>query len=125
MMTLAVAGCSSANNRPAQTARAAPAAAAASSLGSDLAPVKAEMPPGQHAYLRRLRCADGRAPRWNRRGNIGFGRDGHIIDLYDVDCGAAAPGKVEIRMDMYHPGHVETRAVTGFTLTAGTAPPTT
>ncbi|NJC35209.1 hypothetical protein GGR88_002723 [Sphingomonas jejuensis] len=125
MTTLAVAGCSTADRRPVQTVGAAPVVTVASPLGTDLAPVKAEMPQGQHAYLNRLRCADGRAPRWNRRHNIGPGRDGHIIDLYDVDCGGAAPGQVEIRMDMYHPGHIETRAVAGFTLTAGAAVPTT
>jgi len=94
---------------------AAIATAEASPLGSAANPVRVEMPRGEIAYLRTLRCADDSAPKFGRRGSMGEGPFGSIVDLYDVDCGAAAPGRVEIRMDMYHPGHVETRAVPGFT----------
>jgi hypothetical protein len=85
-------------------------------LGSRQNPVRAEMPPGQRAYLARLRCSDGRAPEYVRTGNLGPGVYGNIIDAYRVSCGDAAPGTVEIIMDMYHPGHVEERAVPGFTI---------
>lgn len=85
-------------------------------LGSANNPVRAARPEGQRAYLKELRCADGRAPAFERRGNVGPGVFMSIVDLYLVDCGAAAPGRVEIRMDMYHPGHVEKRPVPGFTV---------
>ena len=85
-------------------------------LGSPENPVRAEMPQGQRAYLARLRCADGKAPRFNRVGNVGPGIYMSIVDLYDVDCGEAAPGRVKVQMDMYHKGHVEDRAVPGFTI---------
>lgn len=92
------------------------AAAAAHPLGSDRNPVRAEMPAGQHAYLRRLRCSDGRAPAFERSGNVGIGVYGNIVDAYAVDCGAAQPGRAEVYMDMYHRGYVEDRPVPGFTI---------
>ena len=92
------------------------AAAAKYPFGSQRNPVRASMPEGQRAYLAKLRCSDGRAPRFERMGNYGLGVYGNIIDGYSVDCGAAAPGKVEIFMDMYHPGYAETRPVPGFTI---------
>jgi len=90
-------------------------------LGSAKNPVRAAMPVGQRAYLASLRCSDGRAPAFQRAGNVGPGVFESIVDLYSVDCGAAAPGKVEIRMDMYHPGYVETRPVAGFSIDAAPA----
>ena len=92
------------------------AAAAAHPLGSRHNPVRVEMPAGQHAYLRRLRCSDGRAPAFERLGNLGIGVYGNIIDGYRVSCGDAPPGRVEVHMDMYHRGHVEHRPVPGFTI---------
>ena len=91
-------------------------AAARHPLGSRDNPVRAHMPPGQRAYLARLRCGDGRPPEFGRIGNYGVGVYGNIIDGYRVSCGAAAPGQVEVFMDMYHPGHVEDRPVPGFTI---------
>ena len=85
-------------------------------LGSRENPVRVEGPGGQRNYLAQLRCADGAAPKYQRSGNVGSGPYGSIMDLYAVDCGAAAPGQVEIFMDMYFRGHVETRAVPGFAL---------
>ena len=92
------------------------AQAARHPLGSRDNPVRAHMPPGQHAYLRRLRCSDGRAPEFERMGNYGMGVYGNIIDGYRVDCGAAAPGRVEVFMDMYHRGYVESRPIPGFAI---------
>jgi len=90
-------------------------------LGSDANPVRVEMPPGERAYLSRLRCSNGQVPSYSRAGNIGPGVYGSIVDLYIVDCGDAVPGKVEVRMDMYHAGHVEDRPVPGFTIIPSTA----
>ncbi len=95
------------------------AAAAQHPLGSKNNPVRAQMPEGERAYLARLRCANGRAPVVQGRSNVGIGVYGNILDAYSVDCGDAAPGRVQVHMDMYHPGHVETRAVPGFTIVPG------
>jgi hypothetical protein len=85
-------------------------------LGSMQNPVRASMPPGERAYLDRLRCPDGRAPRYERQGSGGDSPYGNIIDYYAVQCAGAEP--VSVIMDMYHRGHVETRPVPGFTIVA-------
>lgn len=92
------------------------AAAERHPLGSRNNPVRVELPPGQRAYLQRLRCADGRAPSFVRTGNVGVGVFGNIVDAYRVNCGEARPGQVDVYMDMYHRGHVENRPVPGFTI---------
>ena len=89
--------------------------AAGYDLGSRENPVRVNMPKGQHAYLRRLRCADNAAPTFERIGSFGPGVFGSIIDGYRVLCaGGAEPGERTIYMDMYHPDHVETAAPPGF-----------
>lgn len=85
-------------------------------LGSAQNPVRAHMPEGQQAYLRRLRCPDGRAPGFGRMGSFGAGPYGSIIDAYFVSCGGTPPAQSEVYMDMYHAGHVEAAAVPGFTI---------
>ena len=80
-------------------------------------PVRVEKPEGQRAYLSRLRCADGRRPDYMRRGNVGQGVFGNVIDLYEVNCHSSAPGAVEVYMDMYFTGAGEQRAVPGFSIT--------
>lgn len=87
-------------------------------LGSKDNPVRVEQPAGEHAYLRRLRCPDGKAPGYQRRGSTGGGPFGTLLDHYVLDCGANAPATVEVMMDMYHRGHVENRPVPGFTIIA-------
>lgn len=82
-------------------------------LGSRDNPVRASMPVGQQAYLRRLRCPDGTPPAFERKGNIGSGVYVYYVDHYMVTCPGAAP--VDIFMDMYH-DHVEQRPVAGFTI---------
>ena len=72
------------------------------------------MPPGQREYLSRLRCSDDSAPAFNRIGSMGVGRDNHVIDGYQVTCKGTEG--VTIYMDMYHPGHRETKAVSGFNI---------
>ncbi len=103
------------------------------SLGTAENPVRVGGPSGEHAYIARLRCADGSRPRVGQRHNDGVGAFGTIVDVWPLDCGDVAPGRFELVMDMYHPDHDETRAPAGFTLTApeggggkpGEAPPTT
>jgi hypothetical protein len=82
-------------------------------LGSRNNPIRENMPQGQRAYLARLRCPEGPAPAVERRGNIGEGVYGSIIDHYSITC----PGKpaVDVFMDMYHDGP-EDRPVPGFTI---------
>jgi hypothetical protein len=92
------------------------AAAQAHPLGSKENPVRAEMPQGQRAYLGRLRCADGKRPKFERVGSFGAGVYGRIIDGYEVVCDDSEPAKTMIFMDMYHPGHAEAAAVPGFTI---------
>ena len=84
---------------------------AAHPLGSQKNPVRAHMPPGQREYLSRLRCADGRAPTVGRIGSMGAGPYGSIVDAYAVICTGSSPAESTVYMDMYHPAHVETKAV--------------
>lgn len=82
-------------------------------LGSKDNPVRANGPGGQHAYLERLRCDEGKKPTYYRAGNVGLGVYGYIVDLYQVKC----PGQAEVPvyMDLYHEW-VEDAAVPGFTI---------
>ncbi len=91
------------------------AAAQAHPLGSEKNPIRADMPPGERAYLARLRCADGNAPAFERLGSTGIGPYHNILDLYTVQCAGAQP--VSVYIDMYH-DHVETAPVAGFTIVA-------
>jgi hypothetical protein len=92
------------------------AAAAAFPLGSLQNPVRVEGPDGERAYVARLRCADGKAPAASAARPGGTGGFGSVTDLVALDCGAAAPGRAELRLDLYHEGHAEERAPPGFTL---------
>lgn len=92
------------------------AAADAHPLGTRANPVRVGGPAGERAYIARLRCADGRSPRVGRRGSAGTGAFGTIVDVYPLDCGAAAPGRIELVMDMYHSEHEEDRAPPGFSM---------
>lgn len=88
---------------------------AQSPLGSANNPVRTEGPPGQRAYLMRLRCSDGRAPKFEREGSAGLSPHGSMMDVYRVVCESTSESHA-IYMDMYHPGHVESRAVAGFSI---------
>lgn len=83
-------------------------------LGSAQNPVRTTMPQGQRLYLSRLRCSDGKAPAYYRKGNVGAGPFGNIVDLYKVSCPGAEPLESDIYMDMYHGGFIESRIVPGF-----------
>lgn len=95
------------------------AEAATYPLGSQRNPVRAAMPPGQQAYLGRLRCANGWRPEYERRGRAGDSPYGNIADVYAVTCRDSTAEDSEIFMDMYHLGHVEAEAVPGFDIEAG------
>lgn len=99
---------------------AAIAKADAHPLGSEANPVRVTAPQGQRAYLARQRCSDGKAPTFFRRGNVGEGPFGNIVDRYSVTCDGAQPAESTIYMDMYHGGYMEARPLPGFT---GSLPP--
>jgi hypothetical protein len=81
-------------------------------LGSRTNPVRCDFPAGERAYLERLRCKDGSPVKCQRIGSVGAGPYGNMMDGYLVFCGAT---RVEVIMDMYHPGYVESQPVPGFT----------
>ncbi len=89
------------------------AAAAAFPLGSIENPVRVGGPQGESAYLARLRCSDGSAPRVGGRSERGVGAFGSLVAAYRLNCGAAA---ADLVMDMYHDEHREDRAPPGFTI---------
>ncbi|WP_309622242.1 hypothetical protein [Novosphingobium sp.] len=99
---------------------AAIATAEAHPLGSEANPVRVTAPQGQRAYLSRQRCSNGKAPTFFRRGNVGEGPFGNIVDLYIVTCDGAEPAESMVYMDMYHGGFMEKRPLPGF---AGSPPP--
>jgi hypothetical protein len=85
-------------------------------LGTAENPVRAAGPNGQRAYLMRLRCPNGEAPRFQREGSAGSGPYGSIMDIYAISCKGLPPQS--IYMDMYHIGYEESRAVQGLTTTS-------
>jgi hypothetical protein len=92
------------------------AEAAKHPLGSKENPVRAQDPAGQRAYLKRLRCPSGKAPSFERAGDVGPGIYGSIVDRYQVECKDGL--KAEVIIDMYHRGYVEKQPVPGFTIVA-------
>lgn len=98
---LALTGCATVSDHP---------------FGSEKNPVRASGPAGERAYLERLRCSDGNAPAFERRGSVGTGPYGSIMDVYELQCLTGEPAKALVYMDMYH-RHVEDRPVPGFTIT--------
>ena len=102
-------------NSDAELARAA-AAASAHPFGTAANPARVGGPEGSRAYLARLRCANGAPPKVGDRTAAGVGAYGTIVEAWPLDCGAAAPGKVALVVDMYHGEHAEDRAPPGFTL---------
>jgi hypothetical protein len=97
---------------PEEELRALVAAADAHPLGTVENPVRVGGPEGERAFLARLRCADGAAPRIGARREAGTGGFGSVVGAYEVACAAAG----RVVFDMYHEEHVETRAPAGFTL---------
>jgi hypothetical protein len=99
---------------PEEELRVLAAAADAHPLGTIENPIRVGGPQGERAYLARLRCPDGAAPRIGARREAGIGAFGSIVAAYELSC-AGADGR--LLFDMYHEEHVETRAPAGFTLT--------
>jgi len=98
---------------PEEEMRALVAAADTHPLGTLENPVRVGGPQGERAYLARLRCANGAAPRIAGRREAGTDAFGTVAAAYEVICG---DGSARIVFDMYHEEHVETRAPAGFTL---------
>ena len=94
------------------------AAASVHPLGTLQNPIRVGGPEGERAYIARLRCADGSSPRIGTRSDAGVGAFGSVVGAYALDCGAAAPGRFMLVLDMYHAEHKENRAPTGFTITS-------
>jgi hypothetical protein len=92
------------------------AAAAAHPLGSLNNPIRVGGPEGARAYIGRLRCADGSPPQVGSAGAGSVGAYGSITQVYPLDCGAAAPGRAALVIDLYHEEHAETRAPAGFAI---------
>ena len=92
------------------------AAASAHPLGTAANPVRVGGPEGARAYLGRLRCANGSAPTIGARSAAGVGAYGTIVDAWPLDCGAGGAAAVRLVIDLYHDGHVEDRAPSGFAI---------
>ena len=90
------------------------AAASAHPLGTAANPVRVAGPEGAQAYVARLRCSNGAEAKVGASRDGGVGAYGSIVRLYPIDCGSAAPGRVDLLFDIYHEEHVETRAPAGF-----------
>jgi hypothetical protein len=87
------------------------AAAEAHPLGSAQNPIRVAGPQGERAYLARLRCPGGAAPRIGPRAEGGVGAYGSVVSAYDLSCGNAVS---RLLFDIYQEEHVETRAPAGF-----------
>lgn len=97
------------------------AEAAAHPLGTAENPVRVGGPEGEQAYIGRLRCGDGTAPKVGIREPAGIGAYGSMVHGYALDCGAAAPGRTRLVLDIYHEGHEENRAPAGFRMADGSS----
>lgn len=86
-------------------------------LGSRKNPVRCDGPDGERAYVERLRCPTGDAPKFNRGGAIGPSPYGTMMDAYYVRCPEWQEPRA-IAFDMYHDRFLERRAVVGFTIVA-------
>lgn len=101
------------NASPEDEMRRLIAAAEAHPLGTPENPVRVAGPDGERAYLARLRCADGSAPRIGARSGAGIGAFGSVVAGYEIACSGRAE---RIVFDMYQEEYVETRAPAGFSI---------
>ena len=95
------------------------AAASAHPLGTAANPIRVAGPEGAQAYVARLRCSNGAEAKIGASRDGGVGAYGSVLRLYPIDCGASAPGRVDLLVDIYHEEHVETRAPAGFRFAPG------
>lgn len=91
-----------------------PAGEAEGKLGTKTNPIRCCKPDGEREYLSRLRDADGQKVTFSRKGSVGLGVYGHILDLYIVVDSKG--NRHEIFMDMYFTKLVDEKPVEGFTL---------
>jgi len=100
-------------------------------LGSRQNPVRCYTPANEAAYLTRLRCANGKAPKFERLGFDGIGPYGTSLDSFELTCRSwTGKKKFHVYLDMSHEGVVETQPIPGFQieeptefeLTTATAP---
>lgn len=97
--------------RSSRAFRAPPRASAVRGRGTAVEPYLLCMraPRTDYPFVGAYTCADGTVPLGGdpmrgaqaRRGNVGSGPDGHMVDLYDVPCPS---GPVEVYVDGYHCG---------------------
>jgi len=92
------------------------AAANAHPLGTSANPIRVGGPEAAQAYFAASRCADGKPPRIGSPREGGVGAFGSVLQRYTLDCGVAAPGKIDLNVDLYQEEHAETRAPAGFQL---------
>ena len=86
-------------------------------LGSRQNPVRCYTPANETAYLARLRCANGKAPKFKRIGHDGIGPYGTAVDAFELACSSWTGKKTfRIYLDMAHEGVVERRPIPGFTI---------
>ena len=83
-------------------------------LGGKDRPIRCAEPRGEQQYLARLRDASGKSVQFRRRGSMGVGVYGHILDLYEIRASDGQRG--EVYMDMYYTRLVDEKAIPGFTL---------
>ncbi len=89
--------------------------ASAHPLGSRANPVRSEGLAGSRAYLARLRCANGAAPRATSSGSASIGPFGSVIERYEVVCDGGDPPAASLFVDTHH-GHIEAEAPPGFAI---------
>ncbi|BCU77313.1 hypothetical protein [Luteolibacter sp. LG18] len=58
-------------------------------------------PAAEREYLDTLRDEAGKPVAYSRSGSVGAGKDGHILDLYDLQTSTGR--KLQLYIDMYHP----------------------
>lgn len=56
---------------------------------------------GERAYIQSLQCQCGAPFLYKRRGSVGKGPDGHMLDLYQLVC-FKSKCKIDLYFDMYH-----------------------
>ena len=82
-------------------------------LGSKTNPIRCCKPTGERAYLSRLLDADGKPVTFTRKGSVGTGVYGHILDLYII---VDSKGKShEVYIDMYYTKLVDDKPIENFT----------
>jgi hypothetical protein len=85
-------------------------------IGSEGNPIRVLLPEGERAYLSRLRCGNGKPPKFNRLGST-FSPGQNMLDMYELTC--RRQPKVVVYMDMYQCVE-EQRPIDGFEIVPDT-----